>query len=117
MRIANSHVSQYERINAPHTRDLNPGPHGPESAVVLSDHACLCRFQFDSSDRRLWTVQICTDLQLDYYMKYYMRDELASLRLSGHYAPAKPRNTTTARPSRTISSSLKRPTRVRSLER
>ena len=61
--------------------------------------------------------QDCTELQPDYYMKYCMRGELASLVLAGHYAPARPRNTTTARPRRTISSSLKRPTRVRSLER
>src|SRR6266545_3808964 len=53
-------------------RDLNPGPHGPESDAVPSNRADSCVFQFDSSSRRARSVQICTNLQTDYYMNYYM---------------------------------------------
>src|SRR6266516_7365996 len=33
-------------------RDLNPGPHGPESHDSSSKHVAFCVFQFDSSSRR-----------------------------------------------------------------
>ena len=52
-------------------RDLNPGPHGPESHDSSSKHGGFCAFQFDSSSRRARSVQICTNLRPDYYMKYY----------------------------------------------
>ena len=52
-------------------RDLNPGPHGPESHDSSSKCVGFCVYQFDSSSRRARSVQICTNLQLDYYMKYY----------------------------------------------
>src|SRR5205809_8078320 len=52
-------------------RDLNPGPHGPESHDSSSRHVGFCVFQFDSSSRRARSVQICTNLQPDYYIKYY----------------------------------------------
>ena len=52
-------------------RDLNPGPHGPESGDIPSNHVGFCAFQFDSLGRRARTVQIGTNLQPDYYMKYY----------------------------------------------
>jgi hypothetical protein len=50
---------------------LNPGPHGPESCEVQSSHGDFCGIQFDSLGRRARTVQIGTNLQPDYYMKYY----------------------------------------------
>src|SRR2546430_4868835 len=53
-------------------RDLNPGPHGPESHDSSSKHVGFCVFQFDSSSRRARSVQICTNLQPNYYMNYYM---------------------------------------------
>src|SRR6266508_3783300 len=52
-------------------RDLNPGPHGPESHDSSSKHVGFCVFLFDSSSRSARSVQICTNLQPDYYMKYY----------------------------------------------
>ena len=52
-------------------RDLNPGPHGPESHDSSSKHVGFCVFQFDYSSRRARTVEICTNLQPDYYTKYY----------------------------------------------
>jgi hypothetical protein len=52
-------------------RDLNPGPHGPEPHDNSSKHVGFGVFQFDSSSRRVWSVQICANLQPDYYMKYY----------------------------------------------
>ena len=53
-------------------RDLNPGPHGLESHDSSSKHVGFCVFQFDSSSRRARSVQICTNLQPNYYMNYYM---------------------------------------------
>jgi len=52
-------------------RDLNPGPHGPESRDSSSKYVGFCAFQFDSSSRRARTVEICTNLQPDCYMEYY----------------------------------------------
>src|SRR6266571_3489658 len=52
-------------------RDLNPGPHGPESHDSSSKHVGFCVFQCDSSRLRGRNVQICTNLQPDCYMKYY----------------------------------------------
>src|SRR5260370_9007887 len=38
----------------------------------------FCVFQFDSSSRRARSVQICTNLQPDYYMKYYRMQFVAT---------------------------------------
>ena len=50
---------------------MNPGPHGPELCELLSGNAVNDRLQFDSSSRRARSVQIGTNLQPDYYIKYY----------------------------------------------
>jgi hypothetical protein len=52
-------------------RDLNPGPHGPESRDSSSKYVGFCVFQFGSSCRRARAVQMSTNLQPDYYTKYY----------------------------------------------
>jgi hypothetical protein len=39
-------------------RDLNPGPHGPESHDIPSRSVDLCLLQFDSSDSAALLVQI-----------------------------------------------------------
>src|SRR5438552_11421742 len=66
--VANANLSSVDWSGA---RDLNPGPHGPESDDSSSKHVGFCVFQFDSSSRRARSVQICTSLQPDYYMKYF----------------------------------------------
>ena len=63
---------KFEFKNWSGARDLNPGPHGPESHDSSSKHVGFCVFQFDSSSRRARSVQICANLQPNYYMNYYM---------------------------------------------
>ncbi len=70
-------------------RDLNPGPHGPESHDSSSNHVGFCIFQFDSPSRRARSVQIGTNLQPDYYMKYYRKQvvQTASSEIKRCYRP------------------------------
>ncbi len=50
---------------------MNPGPHGPESHEVRSSRVDFGQFQFETSSLGRTFVQICADLQLDYYMICY----------------------------------------------
>ena len=52
-------------------RDLNPGPHGPESHDVQSSHVDFCAIQLEISDPACFLVQIDANFQPDYYMMYY----------------------------------------------
>jgi hypothetical protein len=51
---------------------LNPGPHDPESHALPSSHDDSCGLWFEISEPDAQSVQIWTNLQLDYYMKYYI---------------------------------------------
>src|SRR5437879_1865645 len=53
-------------------RDLNPGPNGPELLDISSRKRGNDRFQLETSAAASRTVQICSAVPLDYYMKYYM---------------------------------------------
>jgi hypothetical protein len=67
-------------------RDLNPGPHGAESHDSPSKHVGFCVFQFDSSSRRAPSVQICTNLQPDYCMKYYRMQVVQTVTSNSPYS-------------------------------
>jgi hypothetical protein len=67
-------------------RDLNPGPHGPESHDSSSKPVGFCVFPFDSSNRHGPSVQICTNLQPDYYMKYYRMQVVQTVTSNSPYS-------------------------------
>jgi hypothetical protein len=52
-------------------RDLNPGPHGPESDGVPSNRADFSGFRFEISDPASALVQKRVNLRPNYCMKYY----------------------------------------------
>jgi len=52
-------------------RDLNPGPHGPESDGVPSNRADFCGFHLEISDPACLLVQKWVNLRPNYHMKYY----------------------------------------------
>ena len=61
-------VSELKRWSG--ARDLTPGPHGPELVDIPANDAGFCALRFQSSGRSATAVQISTNLQPDYYMKY-----------------------------------------------
>ncbi len=68
-------------------RDLNPGPHGPESHNFPSRSVDFCLLQVDSSDSAALPVQIGVNLQPDYYMKYYTDAPRSAHRCLSRSAP------------------------------
>ena len=96
-------------------RDLNPGPHGLESDGAHSNQADSCGSSSILPVDPPRTIQIWMNLQPDYYIEVLHRSGPRAF--IPNYAPARPRNTTIARPSRTMSSSLRRPIGPASLAR
>src|SRR6266568_8706729 len=85
-------------------RDLNPGPHGPESDGIPSNRADFCSFRFEISDPACSLVQKFVNLRPNYYMRCYTPfggESAAALadRLSPDHASGRAYIGTRARPS------------------